>query len=220
MPSSKTGTRAHGIPECEDTYASIDAAGQRTFSQLKGLSDEELMAYLKEGHDDALAVLFDRYYRLIFSIAFKILRDTAEAEDIVQTVFFEIYRAMGQFNPEKGSTKVWMLQYAYHRSMNRRHYLNVRGFHGDQEIPLPDGIELPARPVRMQGLTPQESARLVEEALATLNHAQRTTLVLSFFEGLSMAEIARRMNETVVNVRHHYYRGLKKLRTLLCARPS
>ena len=104
------------------------------FEELCRLSDPDLIAHLKDGHIDALAVLFDRYHRLILSVAFKILRDPSEAEDVMQSVFLEIHRVAGQFEAARGSAKVWLLQYAYHRSMNRREYLKVRGFYArDQQ---------------------------------------------------------------------------------------
>lgn len=100
-----------------------------TFARLGQLTDEEIMAHVQAGHDDALTVLFDRYHRLVVSVAFKILRDLGEAEDVTQIVFLEIYKAAAQFDPSRGTTKVWLMQYAYHRSMNRRLYLKRRKFY-------------------------------------------------------------------------------------------
>jgi hypothetical protein len=72
-----------------------------TLAELKGLNDEELMAHLQNGCNDAFAVLFDRYYRLVLSIALKIVRDPGEAEDMMQTVFMEIFRSAAQFTLPK-----------------------------------------------------------------------------------------------------------------------
>src|SRR5277367_6136200 len=105
-----------------------------TFDKLKGLNDAELMAHLKGGCNDALAVLFDRYYRLVLSIALKIVRDPGEAEDVMQTVFLEIFRSVAQFDPAKGTTKVWILQYAYHRAINRKQHLNARKFYSQIDL--------------------------------------------------------------------------------------
>src|SRR5262245_42266157 len=102
--------------------------------ELYRLSDESVMAHLQAGHADALAMLFDRYHRLVLSIAMKILRDVGEAEDLMQSVFLDIYKCAGQFDAAKGTTKVWILQYAYHRGMNRRQHLNVRNFYKNSDI--------------------------------------------------------------------------------------
>lgn len=191
-----------------------------TFGRLQKLSDEELMARLQNGCDDALAVLFDRYHRLVFAIAARVVRDAGEAEDVMQTVFLDIYRAKAQFDASKGSTKVWLLQYAYHRSFNRRQELRRRDFYNQSCIQeLCDADRLPATSAR-GALPSQESGVLVREALATLNKPQKTALELAYFDGLSMHEIAEKTGETVANVRHHFYRGLDKLRSCLRIEPK
>ena len=110
-----------------------------TDKQLHTRTDEELMEELKRGRQEALGLLFDRYYRLVFSVALKILRDRGEAEDLMQEVFIEIYRRIEVFNPAKGSAKTWILQYAYHRSLNRQKYLALR------KLLRPDGRSGPGK---------------------------------------------------------------------------
>src|SRR5207247_5951270 len=101
--------------------------------RLQASSDEELMDQLRQGHQDALAVLFDRHYRLVFSVALRILHDHGEAEDLMQEVFLEIYRKVENYDPDKGNAKTWILQYAYHRSLNRQKYLSVRNFYDGRQ---------------------------------------------------------------------------------------
>lgn len=185
------------------------------YSRLSKLSDECVMERLQGGHADAIAVLFDRYRRLVLSVALRILRDADEAEDVMQSVFLEIFRSAEQFDPSKGSTKVWILQYAYHRSLNRRHYLNLRGFYERMEDATAAHRVLSLTDKRSLGIL--ESACLVREALARLNRTQKRTLEMAFFEGLTMHEIAEKTGESFANVRHHYYRGIEKLRKFLCA---
>src|SRR5262252_3899063 len=100
-----------------------------TFAELSRLSDEEEMVHLQAGVDDALAVLLLRYHRLILSISVKILRDAGEAEDCAQAIFFELFRSAGQFDPARGTTKVWLLHCVYHRAINRKRYLRTRQFY-------------------------------------------------------------------------------------------
>src|SRR5262245_35032959 len=99
------------------------------YRELAALNDEEVMSSLQAGADDALAVLFDRYHRLVYSIAVRIVRDRGEAEDVTQIVFLDFYKAAAQFDPAKGTTKTWLLQYAYHRALGRKRHLNVRRFY-------------------------------------------------------------------------------------------
>lgn len=72
------------------------------------LSDEELMQHATSGRHDALAILFDRYHRLVFDVALRIVRDPGEAEDVVQNVFLDVFRAMANFDSRKGILKVWV----------------------------------------------------------------------------------------------------------------
>ena len=185
-----------------------------SFVELKGQSDGELMAHLQAGYNDALAVLFDRYHRLVLSIALKIVRDPGEAEDVMQNVFLDILRSVAHFDPAKGTTKVWVLQYAYHRAINRRQHLNVRQFYNQTSI---DEVEtqLPGTASPLGGFAPHELRHLIRQGLATVSSAQKRVIELVSYDGLSMQEIANKTGDTLVNVRHHYYRGLEKLRSFI-----
>ena len=183
------------------------------WAELQRLPDDQLLACLQKGQGDALAVLFDRYQKLVLSIARKIVHDPGEAEDITQTVFLDIYRAVAQFDPSKGSTKVWLMQYAYHRAINRRQHLQGREFYKNTELE-----EVDARPVELRaafGLSSPETKELVRKSMAALSKEQRSIIEMASYEGLSMQEIAERTGTSFANVRHHYYRGLRKLRSLI-----
>ena len=78
------------------------------------------MRLLKSGNHDAFAVIVDRYQRLVLSVALRIVKNECEAEDVVQTVFVDIFKKLGQFDASRGTLKMWLLQYAYSRSLNRR----------------------------------------------------------------------------------------------------
>jgi RNA polymerase sigma-70 factor (ECF subfamily) len=184
-------------------------------AQLERLSDEQLMAYLQEGQSDALAVLFDRYQKLVLSIALKIVRDPGEAEDVTQTVFLDVYRAVAQFDPGKGNTKVWLMQYAYHRAINRRQHLQGREFYKNNEL---QEEELETRPVEAHatfGLSSPETKALVRQSMNALSDTQKSVIEMACYEGLSMREISERTGDSFATVRHHYYRGLQKLRSLI-----
>jgi RNA polymerase sigma-70 factor, ECF subfamily len=183
-----------------------------SFDGLRLLTDELVIAHLRGGHGDALGVLFDRYHRLVLHVALKILHDVGEAEDVMQNVFMEIYKVAGQFDPGRGTTKMWILRYAYHRSMNRRKQLQVRHFYARTDIAavedtLPTtGAGIPAS---------HEAKEVIRLGLRALSPVQKRVLRLAYFEGLTMKEIASEIGQSLGNVRHHYYRGLDKLRDQL-----
>jgi RNA polymerase sigma-70 factor (ECF subfamily) len=186
---------------------------------MQDLSDEEIMTQVRQGHPDALLVLFDRFYRLVLKIALRILRDPGEAEDLMQDVFFEIFNKADQFDAARGSVKTWILQYAYHRSLNRRQYLALRNFYNRHETTELEVSESNSLNASWRGLTFQEWRRILEDGLGTLNANQRKILELTCFQGLLLSEIADRTKESLANVRHHYYRGLEGLRKYLEVTP-
>src|SRR5271154_938777 len=159
-PRARTVTK----PEVPRARMPLSVAGPPTFAKLKVLSDGELMAHLQSGCNDALAVLFDRYHRLVLSIALRIVRDPGEAEDVTQSVFLEIFRSVAQFDPAKGTTKVWILQYAYHRAINRRQYLNARRFY-DQTNANEVEARLSERTPLLGGFTQHELEHLLRQGL-------------------------------------------------------
>jgi RNA polymerase sigma-70 factor (ECF subfamily) len=183
-----------------------------TYKELASQSDEALMLSLRDGHHDALAVLFDRYHALVLSVGWRILHDAAEAEDLMQSAFLEIFRSAAQFDPTKGTAKGWILQYAYHRAFNRKKYLNRRC---SEELnhDLSVGEWRPGSSVA--SISTLECGPMVRQAMAQLSKLQRRTLELVFYEGLTMHEAAERTGESFDSIRHQYYRGLEKLRTIL-----
>ena len=198
----------------EKARSNLRVLAEYTDQDLAKLTDDQLMAQLSLGCNDALAVLFDRYHRLVFSVALRIVRDNGEAEDVVQIVFLDIFRCVGQFNPAKGSAKVWILQYAYHRALNRQRQLNARRFYGQESI---DEInpEVPDENSWYASYTKNELRRLVKRALTMLGQRERRVIELAAYEGLSLREIADLTGQTLGNVRHRYYRGLHKLRSVV-----
>jgi RNA polymerase sigma-70 factor, ECF subfamily len=174
-------------------------------------SDEELMARLAENDSAALDVLFGRYSRLVLGIALRILDDYGEAEDVVQEAFLYLYQKATLFDSAKGSARTWIIQVAFHRALDKRMYLGRRGFYLGTEIDCLDDTLLGETDLDREIGAKLDRAQL-EKAFAELPEMQRRTLELFYFEGLELREIAEKLNEPLGNVRHHYYRGLERLR--------
>jgi RNA polymerase sigma-70 factor, ECF subfamily len=124
---------------------------------------------------------------------------------------------MELFNPARGTLKVWLLQLAYTRSINRCYHLQRRQFYSQVEVDEQDVTQFSPSAASMLRLNSGETARLVREVLATLDPSQRTAIELIAFEGLTFDELAVRTGETVANAKHHYYRGMMRLRGCLSA---
>jgi RNA polymerase sigma-70 factor (ECF subfamily) len=175
--------------------------------------DAELVSQLSSGNHDALAVIVDRYQQLVLSVARRIVRDESEAEEVAQTVFLEVFRRPAQFDPRRGTLKMWLLQFAYSRSINRRSYLESRRYYA--QVGLETAEQWDPSTVPPSRLSCGETSRLVRQALGVLNEKQRRAIDLVYFEGLTLEEAAQKAGETPSAMRHQYYRGLMKLRQFI-----
>jgi RNA polymerase sigma-70 factor, ECF subfamily len=174
-------------------------------------SDEELMALLKEGDADTLRALFSRFSRLVMGIALRILRDRGEAEEIVQDVFVYLHGRAGLYDPAKGPARRWIVQLAWHKSLTRREYLARRAFYVGTDVESLVDTLLGGTDLDREVESSLNRGQL-EKAFEELPESQRRTLTLFFFEGLELREVSEKMNESLSNIRHYYYRGLQSLR--------
>ena len=179
------------------------------------LSDEALIARVCASDDEALAALFRRYARVVRAVAYRVLRDTSEADDMVQEVFLLVHGACRAFDSSKGSARSWILQMTYRRAISRRRYLTSRHFYTRLDL---DGAASELADSRVKAGQFEDSAdgRLgngsMLKAFEALSENQRQTLVLHFFEGRTFDEIATKLGQSKGNIRHHYFRGLNTLR--------
>jgi RNA polymerase sigma-70 factor (ECF subfamily) len=175
----------------------------------KEQSDEILILNISNGSREALSILFQRRARTVFNVASRILKDNSEAEDLVQDLFLFLFHKASQFDPTKGSAASWIIQMTYHRAIDRRRYLTTRNHYNAQEF-----NEDRHQATRGQISISDVAARvLLHKLRAELSPEQRETLELHFFEGYTFHEIAERTGQALGNVRHHYYRGLERLRS-------
>jgi len=195
----------------------IDSQNETGISRLEPftISDEQLMEQIHIGEKEALGQLFRRYAGRVRNVSYRILRDEAEADDLVQEVFLFLFRKTALYNPEKGTALTWILHVAYHRAFDRRRYLNARKFYASQEIEahaerLADPrVEISFHSQSWEGVF---GRKLADRFRSRLTSEQQETLQLFFFEGYALKEIAALTGRSLVNVRSHYYRGLERLR--------
>jgi RNA polymerase sigma-70 factor (ECF subfamily) len=174
-------------------------------------SDEELMSRLKSNDASALEILFHRYARLVFRIARGVVRDSGEAEDVVQEAFFHLYKKSMLFDGSKGGAKNWIVQIALHRALDRKAHLARRGFYlGTNVASLGDTV-LGRTDLDREIGSKMDRAQL-QRAFQELPDMQRVTLELFYFEGLDLREISEKFNQSLGNTRHNFYRGLERLR--------
>ena len=212
----------HSAPEApsellNEKQSQIDSLARTGASviEISEVSDELLLEQVREGAKDALGVLFRRHARSIRNVAYRVLRNEAEADDLVQEVFLFIFRKAALFDVEGGAARSWIFQVAYHRAFDRRRYLTTRHFYSTKELDdtafrLADHREEPLfHELSLEGIFGKE---LTARFNARLTPEQRETIQLFFFEGYALREIAELTGRSLVNVRNHYYRGLERLR--------
>lgn len=186
-----------------------------TIVQISEVSDELLLEQVRDGAKEALGVLFRRHARSVRNVAYRILRNEAEADDLVQEVFLFVFRKAALFDVAGGAARSWIFRVAYHRAFDRRRYLTSRHFYSIKELEdtafrLADHREEPQfHELSIEGIFGKE---LTARFNARLTAEQRETIQLFFFEGYALKEIAELTGRSLVNVRNHYYRGLERLR--------
>lgn len=203
--------------------AAKGSTGQREIehSVNEERSDETLLARVSAGDLDALASLFERYARIVRGLAYRVLRDASEADDLLQDIFLLVHRLCGTFDASKGSARFWILQMTYRRAISRRRYLTSRHFYTHLDLDQaanrmgnPEAGSGGPECLMNQSLDRREA---LQDCFTGLSENQRQTLRLFFFEGFTFEEIAVKLGQSVGNARNHYYRGLEKLRKQISA---
>ena len=183
---------------------------------MEGLADPDLAAELVAGSQDALAELYDRYARLAYGVALRVLGDPARAEDAVQEAFLKIWNGASTFDARRGSLRTWLLTAVRNRSID---YLRGRAAHERQEQELvPELVEAGARsdPWRQVSLSLERTA--VREALTSIPAEQRQAVELAFFGGYTHREIADMTRVPLSTVKGRMRLALEKLSSYLQGR--
>jgi RNA polymerase sigma-70 factor (ECF subfamily) len=172
------------------------------------------MSRLRLGEQDAIAELFKRHSNCIYRIGKKMLRDSGEADDLVQEVFLYVYRKSELFDASKGPARSWIFQIAYTQALLRRRKLKSIGLYSSptandlRNTDSNNGLRADYDET-VEGLFGRNGWKTSVE---DLTQDQRETLRLHFFEGYTFAEIAGKLGQSYANIRNHHYRGLEKLR--------
>src|SRR5213082_2006780 len=187
----------------------------RDLGQLRADSDEVLCGEILKGNHEAFLVLFDRYWQDVYRLAYSIVRNAAEAEDLVQGLFLVVHTTLLRYDEQRGPFRTFLLRCAYTRAIDHRRHLESRRYYTSVQIEDLEA-ELLARDESLaSGLSLEEGTRLIEQGLERLDEKQRRAVTAYFFRGLSMNEIADELGESFGNARHHLYRGLERMRRVL-----
>jgi RNA polymerase sigma factor (sigma-70 family) len=177
---------------------------------LAHLSDESLLSLVASSDDQALAELYDRFGRVAYGLALRILRDEALAQDAVQEAFLAIWRSADRFLAERAKASTWILTLVHRRSVDL-----VRREDRRRGEPLESAGE-PAAPETVEDeATLGFERRVVQEALSRLQPEQREALELGYYGGLTQSELAERLGLPLGTIKSRMFTGLSRLRELL-----
>jgi RNA polymerase sigma-70 factor (ECF subfamily) len=189
--------------------ASPPTPGSRA-RELAHLTDEALISLVASSDDAALAELYDRFGRVAYGLALRILRDDALAQDAVQEAFLAVWRSADRFLAERAKGSTWILTLVHRRAVDLvRREERRRG----------EPLERAPEPVSTS--TAEDEAalgferRVVQEALKRLPPEQREALELGYYGGLTQSELAERLGQPLGTIKSRMFAGLTRLRYLL-----
>jgi RNA polymerase sigma-70 factor (ECF subfamily) len=172
--------------------------------------DSDLVARLKRRDPDAMASLYDRYGRLVYSLILRVVRNEGVAEDLVQETFLRVWNRVHGFNQERGVLGAWMLAVARNRAID---YLrSVQGRESESPVEM-ERLENPALYSNLENdILNIDRVRRLKEAFEKLTPNQRTVIELAYYEGLSQTEMAARLNQPLGTVKTWVRTALRALR--------
>ena len=167
------------------------------------------MALVDRGNAEAFAALYDRHCRVAYSLAYKIMGEKQEAEDVVQEAFVKVWRSAGGYRVGRGSVRTWILSIVHNRGIDQlRSHASRRRTQDKIEAAAPT-----SEPSEAFAQTWRNSqAEQVREALNTLPHEQLKILELAYFSGYTHVEIADRLDLPLGTVKGRMRLGLQKIR--------
>jgi len=176
-------------------------------------ADRRALEGMARGEHGALAELYDRHGRLVYSLALRVLRDQGDAEDVVQDVFSQAWRQASRYESSRGPVVAWLMNLARSRAIDRLRSRRARPETGADDAEVARMPDL-APPIDDQ-LALSDQAERIRAAVEQLSLLQRVAIELAFYEGLTHVEIAERLELPLGTVKTRIRQGLAKLKERL-----
>jgi RNA polymerase sigma-70 factor, ECF subfamily len=185
---------------------------------LEALDDLALVERLKWRDSRAFEVLYDRYVRLAFAVALRVLPKRESAEEVVQDVYVKLWRQPSLYDPTRGAFRPWLLRVVHHRAIDELRHANRDRMQtaDDPEGFLWDTIADPGPGPEDAAASAVERDKVLD-AVDQLAASQRDAIYLAFFDGLTHAEIAERLGEPLGTIKTRVRLGMRRMRDLLAA---
>ena len=173
------------------------------------LADEDLLSFVGQGDSEAFTILYDRYGRAAFSLAYRVMGERQAAEDLVQDAFLKLWRSATSYRPERSSVRTWLLSIVRNRGIDQlRSHASRRRTQDRIEAFVPH-----AQPSEAFAETWRNSQRdRVREALNTLPPEQFKVLELAYFSGYTYVQESELLDVPLGTIKGRMRLGLKKMR--------
>ncbi len=192
---------------------SADSPLPQTSTGISELDDKELVEQMSRGRTEAVAELYDRYAGMLKALALKILRDAADAEEVLQETFLQAWRQAARYDPRRSSVSTWLVLITRSRSIDRLRTLQVK-----QRTAAAAQRENPDLHTSPQGVSTvllQERRKRLREELEKLPAEQSQVLDMAFYGGMTQSEIAEKAGIPLGTVKTRTLLAMKKLRQAL-----
>jgi RNA polymerase sigma-70 factor (ECF subfamily) len=179
----------------------------------------DLLARVARRERAAFEQLYDRYANILYATAMKFLKEDADAQDVVQDVFIQIWDKAKLYDPAKGKPLTWALTLTRNRSIDRIRAIQRRtrlrdDFEKETVLDESAGVR-----EALSGVDASEKSQILRDAVGRLSPEQRKVIELAFFGGLTQSEVADRLGEPLGTVKARARRGLMKLKEILGTQP-
>lgn len=179
--------------------------------EVAGTTDERLLGLIGTRDGEALAALYDRYHREAFSLAYRIVNDMEQAEDIVQEAFLSVWRSAGSYDVQRGHPRGWLLSIVHHRAIN----MVTRRPQERYAVQLDEGLSSSKQAEVWRQVYERMRNEEIRAAVAQLPEEQRITVELAYFGGLSYSQIAERLEVPLGTIKSRMRLAFRKLHAFL-----
>ena len=175
--------------------------------------DPNLLARVAKGDQQAFSQLYDHSSTLLFTLAVRILGNHEEAAELLQDVYLEVWRKVSRYDVGRGTPVAWLVTLTKSRAIDRLRARAARGYRATNSVEAGTAAQVAdLGPSPFETQADQELRIAVGAAVAGLPQAQQQAIELAYYEGLSHAEIAARLNQPLGTVKTRIKLGMSKLR--------
>jgi RNA polymerase sigma-70 factor, ECF subfamily len=202
-------------PSLQSTPPALDCLYPMKEESTDERMDVELLEKVGRGDRDGLRELYDRYSGAVYSMAYRVLNNETETQDLLQEVFLQIWQKAALYDPTRGKPLTWVMSLARNKAIDRLRSLQRRSRLHDEIQKESQSVDPINSGDSRDEVYAQETGRVVRGAVMELSKEQRQAIEMAYFSGLTQNEIAERLNEPLGTIKARIRRGMLRLKDIL-----